>query len=83
MKLYTQFHQTRTKKNLPNETLCEAHLMLKGFRACTVLLMGNFPHYRNTEYYLHMNIPAVNTRMLMIMETYDSERFKANIFIQK
>ena len=37
-----------------------------------VLLMGYFPHYHNTEYYLHMNFPTVNTGMLVIIETYDS-----------
>ena len=47
--------------------------MLKGFSACTVLLMGYFPHYHNAEYYLHINIPAVNSRMLIIIETYDSD----------
>ena len=47
----------------------------KSFRACTVLLMGYFPHYHNTECYLHMNFPTVNTGMLMIIETDDSGWF--------
>ena len=36
---------------------------------------GLFDHYHNTEFYLHMNIPAVNSGMLMIIQTYDSDRF--------
>ena len=37
--------------------------------------MGYFPRYHNTQHYLHMNIPAVNTGMLMIIETYDGDQF--------
>ena len=44
--------------------------MLKGFRTSTVLRMSYFPHYHNTEYYLHTNIPAVNAGMLMIIKTF-------------
>ena len=33
--------------------------------------MGYFSHYHNTYYYFHMNIPLVNTGMLIIIETYD------------
>ena len=44
--------------------------MLKGFRTFTVLRMSYFPHYHNTEYYLHTNIPAVNAGMLMIIKTF-------------
>ena len=38
-------------------------------------VMGYFPHYHNTEFYLYMNIPAVNTGMVMTIETYHSDRF--------
>ena len=56
--------------------------MLQGFRACTVLLIGYFLYYCDTEYYFHMNIPAVNTGMLLLIETYHSDRsypYQANV----
>ena len=46
--------------------------MLCGLRACAVLLMGYFPHYHNTEHYLHMNNLAVDNGILIIIKTYDS-----------
>ena len=70
MKCDKQFDQTR-KKNLSNEN-CVKHKHIIGFHKFTVLLMVYFSHYHNTEYKLHMNIPAANTGMLMIIKTYDN-----------
>ena len=71
MKFYRQFYQTRTKKSSKQNIQWSIDI-LQGFRACTVLLMAHFPHYHDTEHYLHLNIPPVNVGILMIIGTYDN-----------
>ena len=64
-----------TNKKIFQTKYCVRHKHIIGFHRRTVLLLGYFPHYNKAEYYLHMNIPAINTTMLTMMETCDSDKF--------
>ena len=54
---------------------CVKHGHIIRFQSVYCAIDELFSSYHNTEYYFNINIPAVNTEMFMLIETYDCDRF--------
>ena len=74
LKFCRQFYEKRKKKTFQTK-YCVKHGHVIRFQSvyCTIdVLLSSLPHY---WVLLHMNIPTINTGMLIIIKAYDNDWF--------